>query len=109
MTVRRMIDNSFGQADGTFIDRYFLMVMALAVALALASALRYYFVTTLGERIVTDLRAKVFNHIVRLPARFFDCNHSGEIASRLTADATQIKAAVSLPAPPRACRALQSR
>ncbi|MBB3393473.1 ABC-type multidrug transport system fused ATPase/permease subunit [Rhizobium sp. BK060] len=47
---------------------------------------------------MTDLRAKVFNHIVRLPARFFDCNHSGEIASRLTADATQIKAAVSLSA-----------
>ncbi|EJL53730.1 ABC transporter, permease/ATP-binding protein [Rhizobium sp. CF122] len=98
MAVRRMIDNGFGQADGTFIDRYFLMVMALAVALAVASALRYYFVTTLGERIVTDLRAKVFNHIVRLPARFFDCSHSGEIASRLTADATQIKAAVSLSA-----------
>ncbi|WP_431323772.1 ABC transporter transmembrane domain-containing protein [Rhizobium sp. YTU87027] len=98
MAVRRMIDNGFGQADGAFIDRYFLMVMALAVALAVASALRYYFVTTLGERIVTDLRSKVFDHIVRLPARFFDSNHSGEIASRLTADATQIKAAVSLSA-----------
>ncbi|OWV88273.1 ABC transporter transmembrane domain-containing protein [Rhizobium sp. R693] len=98
MAVRRMIDNGFRQADGAFIDRYFLMVMALAVALAVASALRYYFVTTLGERIVTDLRSKVFDHIVRLPARFFDSNHSGEIASRLAADATQIKAAVSLSA-----------
>ncbi|OWW04205.1 ABC transporter [Rhizobium sp. R72] len=98
MAVRRMIDNGFGQADGAFIDRYFLMVMALAVALAVASALRYYFVTTLGERVVTDLRSKVFDHIVGLPAWFFDSNHSGEIASRLAADATQIKAAVSLSA-----------
>lgn len=98
MAVRRMIDNGFGQADGEFINRYFLMVMALAVALAVASALRYYFVTALGERLVADLRTQVFSHIVRLPARFFDANRSGEIASRLTADATQIKTAVSLSA-----------
>ena len=98
MAVRRMIDNGFGQADSAFINRYFLMVMALAVALAVASALRYYFVTALGERLVADLRTQVFSHILRLPASFFDANRSGELASRLTADATQIKTAVSLSA-----------
>lgn len=98
MAVRRMVDNGFGHADGAFINRYFLMVMTLAVALALASALRYYFVTTLGERLVTDLRSAVFSHIIRLPAPFFDSNRSGEIASRLSADAAQIKSAVSLTA-----------
>ncbi|MBB5576567.1 ATP-binding cassette subfamily B protein [Rhizobium paranaense] len=98
MAVRRMIDNGFTQADGAFINRYFLMVMVLAIALAIASALRYYYVTALGERIVTDLRSAVFGHIARLPATFFDCNRSGEIASRLTADAAQVKSAVSLTA-----------
>ncbi len=98
MAVRRMIDNGFGQGDGEFINRYFLMAMALAVALAIASALRYYFVTALGDRLVADLRKKVFGHVLSLPARFFDSNHSGEIASRLTGDTAQIKTAVSLTA-----------
>ncbi len=98
MAVRRMIDHGFGQNDGEFINRYFLMAMALAVALAVASALRYYFVTALGERLVTDLRKKVFGHVLSLPAQFFDSNHSGEIASRLTGDTAQIKTAVSLTA-----------
>ena len=66
----------------------------MAVVLAMASALRYYFVITIGERIVSDLRRDVFNHVIRLSPSFFDVNQSGEIVSRLTADTTQIKSAV---------------
>ncbi|MDR9785442.1 ABC transporter transmembrane domain-containing protein [Rhizobium redzepovicii] len=98
IAVRRMIDNGFSRADGDFINRYFLMLMALAVALAFASACRYYFVTILGERLVSDLRQAVFREITRMPASFFDANRSGESASQLSADAAQIKAAVSLTA-----------
>jgi ATP-binding cassette subfamily B protein len=98
MAVRRMIDHGFGQSDGGFVNSYFLMLLALAVALAVASACRYYFVTTLGERIVSDLRVKTFRNVTRLPASFFDANKSGDIASRLTADAAQIKSALNLAA-----------
>ena len=59
-----------------------------------ASALRYYLVTTLGERIVADLRADVFAHLTRLSPAFFDNAQTGEMVSRLTADTTQIKSAV---------------
>ena len=51
-------------------------------------------VTTLGERVVADLRADVFAHVTRLSAAFFDTAKSGEVLSRLTADTTQIKATV---------------
>ena len=61
--------------------------------LALASALRYYLVTTLGERVVADLRSDVFAHVVSLSSAFFDEAKTGEVLSRLTADTTQIKAA----------------
>jgi len=94
LAVRRMIDHGFTQPDGTFINSYFAMLMAMAVVLAIASALRYYFVITLGERIVSDLRQDVFAHVTRLSPSFFDVNQSGEIVSRLTADTTQIKSAV---------------
>jgi ATP-binding cassette subfamily B protein len=94
LAVRRMIDHGFTQSDGAFINSYFAMLMVMAVVLAIASAMRYYFVITLGERIVSDLRRDVFAHVTRLSPSFFDVNQSGEIVSRLTADTTQIKSAV---------------
>ena len=94
LAVRRMIDHGFTQSDGRFINSYFAMLMVMAVVLAIASALRYYFVITIGERIVADLRRDVFAHVTRLSPSFFDVNQSGEIVSRLTADTTQIKSAV---------------
>jgi ATP-binding cassette, subfamily B, bacterial len=94
MAVRRMIDHGFSVSDSGFINTYFSMLMVLAIVLAVASATRYYFVITLGERIVSDLRRDVFDHVTRLSPSFFDVNQSGEIVSRLTADATQIKSAV---------------
>jgi ATP-binding cassette, subfamily B, bacterial len=94
LAVRRMIDHGFSAADPTFIANYFTMLVVIAGVLALASACRYYFVITLGERVVADLRRDVFSHITRLSPGFFDRSQSGEIVSRLTADATQVKSAV---------------
>ncbi|MBV2185498.1 MAG: ATP-binding cassette domain-containing protein [Rhizobium sp.] len=94
LAVRRMIDHGFNAADGAFINNYFLMMAVLAVLLAIASAMRYYFVITIGERVVSDLRRDVFAHVTKLSPAFFDVNQSGEIVSRLTADTTQIKSAV---------------
>jgi ATP-binding cassette subfamily B protein len=94
LAVRRMIDHGFSAADTDFIASYFSMLIVIAVVLAAASAARYYFVITLGERVVSDLRRDVFAHVARLSPGFFDANQSGEIVSRLTADATQIKSAV---------------
>ncbi len=94
MAVRRMIDNGFSEADAGFINSYFSMLVAIALILAFASACRYYFVITLGERVVSDIRRDVFDHVTTLSASFYDANRSGEIVSRLTADTTQIKSTV---------------
>jgi ATP-binding cassette subfamily B protein len=94
LAVRRMIDHGFSHADTTFVSNYFAMLMAMAAMLALASAARYYFVITLGERVVSDLRRDVFSHLTTLSPSFFDRVQSGEIVSRLAADTTQIKSAV---------------
>ena len=94
LAVRRMIDHGFSGVDGAFINTYFGMLVVLAALLAIASAGRYYFVITLGERIVSDLRHDVFAHLTRLSPAFFDSTQSGEIVSRLTADTTLIKSAV---------------
>ncbi len=89
--VRQMIDHGFSVADRAYINSYFLMLMGLAVVLALASAGRYYFVITIGEHIVADVRRDFFAHLTELSPEFYDQEKSGEIISRLTADTTQIK------------------
>jgi len=94
LAVRRMIDFGFSPQGAALIDSYFLVLVGVAALLALASALRYYLVTTLGERIVADLRGDVFAHLTSLSAVFFDEAKTGEMISRLTADTTQIKTAV---------------
>jgi len=94
LAVRRMIDHGFSVSDSTLIGNYFAMLVVVAAVLAMASALRYYFVVTLGERVVADLRRDVFAHVTTLSPGFFDKSQSGEIVSRLTADTTQVKSAV---------------
>jgi len=94
VAVRRMIDFGFSADRIGLIDQYFGVMIGVVALLAAASALRYYFVTLLGERVVADLRAAVFAHLTVLSPAFFDSAKTGELTSRLTADTTQIKSAV---------------
>ena len=92
VAVKRMIDHGFSSAGN--IDRAFLGLFAVAVVLALASASRFYFVSLLGERVVADLRQRLYAHLVALDAGFHDRNRSGELVSRLTADAELLRSVV---------------
>jgi ATP-binding cassette subfamily B protein len=94
LAVGRMIDRGFSASDSSLVTNYFVMLGAIAAVLALASACRYYFVVTLGERVVADIRRDVFSHVTKLSPAFFDTAQSGEIVSRLAADTTQVKSAV---------------
>lgn len=93
IAVRRVIDFGFTRENASFISAYFGVLLAVVGVLAVASALRYYFVMTLGERVVADLRSAVFAHLTKLDAAFFDRSRSGELVSWLSADTTQLKSA----------------
>ncbi len=90
---RQMIDHGFA-GGGAAIDRVFLLLFGVAVALALATAARFYFVSLLGERVVADLRRKLYAHLLELDAGFYDRTRSGELVSRLTADAELLRSVV---------------
>ncbi len=60
IAIRRMIDFGFSRESTSLIDSYFAVLIGVVAVLALASAARFYLVTTLGERIVADLREQVF-------------------------------------------------
>jgi ATP-binding cassette subfamily B protein len=89
---RQMIDQGFSSSSN--IDRAFLFLFAVALALALATAARFYFVSLLGEKVVADLRRQLYTHLLALDAAFFDRSRSGELVSRLTADAELLRSVV---------------
>jgi ATP-binding cassette subfamily B protein len=94
VAVRQMIDLGFSRDSAQDIDRYFLALLAVATVLALATAARYYMVTWLGERVVADIRSRVFHHMVGLSATFFETTRTGEVLSRLTTDTTVLQSVV---------------
>ena len=89
---RQMIDHGF--SSGANIDRTFGFVLVVILVLALATAARFFFVTLLGERVVADLRQRLYSHLLGLDAGFYDRNRSGELVSRLTADAELLRSVV---------------
>jgi ATP-binding cassette subfamily B protein len=89
---RRMIDQGF--SNGANIDRAFLFLFGVAAVLALATAARFYFVSLLGERVVADMRRKLYAHLIGLDAGFHDRTRSGELVSRLTSDAELLRSVV---------------
>ena len=94
VAARQVIDRGFNPDESAHIGRYFLGLLAVTVVMGLASACRYYLVTWIGERVVADVRNKVFSHVLALSPEFFERSRTGELLSRLTADATLVQTVV---------------
>lgn len=92
VAIRKMIDQGFH--DLSKIDGTFLFIFAVTLVLAVATAVRFFFVSLLGERVVADLRNRLFAHLLSLDAGFQDKTRSGELVSRLTADAELLRSVV---------------
>ncbi|NIL94161.1 MAG: ATP-binding cassette domain-containing protein [Woeseiaceae bacterium] len=91
VAIRYLIDAGMLADRASSIDRYFLGLFVVAMAFGLFSALRFYLVTWLGERVVADIRDAVYRHVVRLDRTFFEITKTGEVLSRLTTDTTLIQ------------------
>ncbi|UXZ54302.1 ATP-binding cassette domain-containing protein [Halomonas sp. 7T] len=93
--LRLVIDNGFMAADTRALAKTLGLMLGVVALLAMASALRYYQVTWIGERLAADLRQRVFDHLLSLEPSFFesasDGRAAGEIASRLTADTSVLQ------------------
>lgn len=92
--IRWVIDNGISSSSLEALNQALMAVMALVVAMAAGTFVRFYLVTSLGERIATDLRNDVFTHLLRLQPAFFEQNHSGDVMSRLTTDTTLLQSII---------------
>ena len=91
-----IIDKGFAQGAGSSRDiaRWFEYLLLLVSVMALATAVRFYFVSWLGERTVADIRLAVHRNLLRLSPGFFEENRPAEITSRITVDTTIIEQVV---------------
>ena len=89
--LRRLIDNGFATGGTSHLNQAALAMFAVVVALGLSTAARYYLMSWLGERIGADMRAAVFNHILRLSPTFFETMRTGDVLTRLTTDTAALQ------------------
>lgn len=95
IALKSVINGGFVRGrDMAHVNSVFSLLFAVVVVLGIATAVRFYFVSWLGERTVADVRIAVQDNLLRLTPRYFEENRPSEIASRLTSDTAQIEMAV---------------
>ncbi len=92
--IGRIVDRGFLENNIDMVTSYGWIAVVVAAVMAIASGARFYFVSLLGERVLTDLRRAVFDHLLTLDATFFDTHRVGELTSRLNGDVATIRGAV---------------
>ena len=89
--LRLVVDHGFLGDDPAQLDRLLALTLGVILVMAAASAVRFYLVSWIGERVAADLRKAVFDHVTRQEPAFFELNGVGEIQSRLTTDTSVLQ------------------
>ncbi len=92
--VRMLIDQGFSSQTMDGLANAVIFMIWIAVMMALGTFIRFYLVSSLGERVSADIRLAVFDHLLTLPPGYFETNRSGEIMSRLTTDTTLLQSII---------------
>lgn len=93
------IDQDFSQGDGAPLHLAVVAMVAVITVYALTVALRVYMLSWVGERLVADIRARVFGHLLDLPMVFFEKHPTGDLLSRLSSDVSLLETMVGIVLP----------
>ena len=92
--VRMMLDQGFAAESVEGLANALSMLGVIVVALSVGAYFRFYMVSWIGERVVADIRKKLYQHLLSLSPSFFEDNLSGEIQSRITTDTTLLQTVI---------------
>lgn len=92
--VGQVIDQGFMADDPATINRWFWLLFGAATLMAVAGGLRFYWVSWLGQRVVTDIRRDVYARVIGLEPEFFATTRTGEVLSRLNTDTTLVESLI---------------
>lgn len=92
--LRAVIDKGLSAASVASLDQAMLGFISVVFIMAIATYVRFYCVSWLGERVIADLRRKVFAHLLTLSPEFYETMRTGEAVSRLSSDTTILETVV---------------
>ncbi|MCB1517720.1 MAG: ATP-binding cassette domain-containing protein [Hyphomicrobiaceae bacterium] len=91
---RGLVDQGFLEQNLEQVAGFGWLILLVAAISALAGGARFYFISVIGERVLTDIRTAVFNHLLELDSTFFDTHRTGELTSRLNGDVATVRGAI---------------
>src|SRR5215470_11553923 len=89
--LKLVVDRGFSANDGGALDQALVALLAIIAVMAVATYVRFYNVSWIGERVTADLRRRIFDHLLTLSPGFFEITRTGEVISRLTNDTTMLE------------------
>ncbi|MFZ3203019.1 MAG: ABC transporter transmembrane domain-containing protein [Pseudomonas sp.] len=92
--IKLLVDQGLATQSAQALQQSIGLFFVLVLALAIGTYTRFYLVSWIGERVVADIRKRVFNHLIDLHPGFYESNRSSEIQSRLTADTTLLQSVI---------------
>jgi len=92
--IRLLVDQGLATQSQAALNHSIGLFFVLVLALALGTFSRFYLVSWIGERVVADIRQRVFDHLINLHPGFYESNRASEIQSRLTADTTLLQTVI---------------
>lgn len=92
--IKLLVDQGLATQSPAALRQSLLLFFVLVLALAFGTYTRFYLVSWIGERVVADIRRRVFDHLIELHPGFYESNRSSEIQSRLTADTALLQSVI---------------
>ena len=92
--IRMMVDQGFSAGSEQGLANALYITLIIIVLTAVGAYFRFFMVSWIGERVVADIRKKLYRHLLSLPPSFFEDNLAGEIQSRVTTDTTLLQTVI---------------
>ncbi len=97
--LKDLVDKGFSDHSGHYLNQALLVLLGVILALAAASYTRFYLVHRVAERVMADLRKKLYTHLLALDPAYFETHKTGDQVSRINTDTTVLQMVVTTTLP----------
>ncbi|MGH8759448.1 MAG: ABC transporter transmembrane domain-containing protein, partial [Burkholderiales bacterium] len=84
--LKQVIDRGFAGGDPQALNQALFFLLGVIVVMSVATWVRFYLISWLGERVIADIRREIFSRLLSLSPGWFEQARTGEVISRLTTD-----------------------
>ena len=92
--VKGLIDTGFGKGNAELLNQTLVILFLVITVMAVATFARFYYVSWVGERVVADLRRRIFRHLLQLSPSFYETAQSGDLISRMNTDTSLLQVVI---------------